>query len=189
MLRVYGKLAASRANGPGLRAVIWTQGCDLGCPGCYNPESHAASGGESVAVADLIDWVLQLAEPVEGLTVSGGEPLQQPEAVLELLRGVRRRSTLSTLLFSGYRRSEIERQPLGPEILAELDVLIDGRYLERRHAGAGLRGSENQRIHCLTGRYSAADVAATPATEVHIAADGTVHLTGVSPLAFPSTSE
>lgn len=180
MLRVHGKLPGSRANGPGLRAVIWVQGCDLGCPGCYNPESHPAAGGERTPVAELIDWVLSLE--VEGLTISGGEPLQQPEPVLALLCGVRRRSGLSTLLFSGYRRSEIERQPLGPAILSELDVLIDGRYLQGQHRGAELEGSKNQRIHCLTGRYTPDQVRATPATEVHIAADGTVHLTGVSPL-------
>lgn len=182
MLRVHGKLRRSRANGPGLRAVIWAQGCDLACPGCYNPESHAAGGGEAAPVAELIDWVLAGAGAIEGLTISGGEPLQQAEPVLALLRGVRQKSQLSTLLFSGYRLEEIERQPLGPAILAELDVLIDGRYVQTRHRGAGLQGSENQRIHCLTGRYTPDQVRATPATEVHIAADGTVHLTGVSPL-------
>jgi hypothetical protein len=61
-------------------------------------------------------------------------------------------------------------------------VLIDGRYVAPIHAGRRLRGSDNQRIWCLTDRYTIADVEATPATEIAIAADGSVRLTGVSPL-------
>jgi anaerobic ribonucleoside-triphosphate reductase activating protein len=164
-----------------VRAVIWTQGCDLGCPGCYNPETHAG-GGEAMAIDELLAWVLAQGPAIEGVTVSGGEPLQQPEGLLALVRRIRAQSRLSTLVFSGYRRAEIERQPLGPAIVAELDVLVDGRYLERQHRGRELRGSENQRIWCLTDRYSPAEVAATPATEIHIGPDGAIELTGVSPL-------
>ena len=181
-IRVHATMNRSRANGPGVRAVIWTQGCDLGCPGCYNPETHDGGGGEPRAVDDLVSWAIEQAPAVEGVTVSGGEPLQQPEALLELLTGIRERSDLSVVLFSGYRRAEIERMALGPAILERLDVLIDGRYVAPVHAGARLRGSDNQTIWCLTDRYTVAEVEATPATEVEIGIDGTIVLTGVSPL-------
>lgn len=175
-------MARSRANGPGTRAVIWSQGCDLGCPGCYNPETHEAGGGELRAVDELVSWAIDQGDAIEGITLSGGEPLQQAEAVLALVEAVRERSDLSIVVFSGYRRAEIERMELGPAILARIDVLIDGRYVAPVHAGIRLRGSANQRIWCLTDRYAVADVEATPATEIEIAADGSVKLTGVSPL-------
>jgi anaerobic ribonucleoside-triphosphate reductase activating protein len=71
-LRIHDFLPASRANGPGWRAVIWVQGCSLNCPGCFNPETHAPTGGESVPVDALVRRIVALAEPsIEG--VSGGE--------------------------------------------------------------------------------------------------------------------
>jgi anaerobic ribonucleoside-triphosphate reductase activating protein len=175
-------MARSRANGPGTRAVIWTQGCDLGCPGCYNPETHSGGGGELREVGELVDWAIAQGAAIDGLTLSGGEPLQQPGPVLALVTAIRDRSDLSIVVFSGYRRAEIERTELGPAILARTDVLIDGRYVAPVHAGVRLRGSNNQRIWCLTDRYTAAEVEATPATEIEIAADGSIRLTGVAPL-------
>jgi anaerobic ribonucleoside-triphosphate reductase activating protein len=175
---VHATEARSRANGPGARFVIWLQGCTLGCPGCFNPATHAA-GGAAVEVEEL---AAQLAAAgVDGLTLSGGEPLEQPEAALALLRAARRLG-LSTLIFSGFTIEEIRARPLGPEVLAELDVLIDGRYVARERLGTGLRGSANQRIHVLTDRHTLAEVEATPVAEVRIGKDGTVVLTGVAPV-------
>jgi anaerobic ribonucleoside-triphosphate reductase activating protein len=177
--RVHAREARSRANGPGTRFVIWLQGCTLGCAGCFNPGTHAA-GGEALAVGALLDE-LAAARGIDGLTLSGGEPMQQAPAALELLLGARRLG-LSTLMFSGYRREELAAQALGPAVLSHLDVLVDGRYLAGERVGAGLRGSANQQLHILTGRHSRADVEATPTAEVRIARDGSVVLTGVEPL-------
>jgi anaerobic ribonucleoside-triphosphate reductase activating protein len=85
-------------------------------------------------------------------------------------------------MVSGYTRDEIRAQPLGPAVLAHLDVLVDGRYVAGERLAAGLRGSANQRIHLLTARYALADVEATPVAEVRIGPTGDVVLTGVSPL-------
>jgi len=175
-------MARSRANGPGTRAVIWTQGCDLGCPGCYNPQTHEGSGGNERPIGELVAWIIEQADAIEGITLSGGEPLQQAAPVLALVTAVREQTDLSIVVFSGYRRAEIDRMADGPAILERIDVLIDGRYVAPVHAGARLRGSDNQKIWCLTDRYSVAEIEATPATEVEIAADGTLRLTGVSPL-------
>jgi anaerobic ribonucleoside-triphosphate reductase activating protein len=168
----------SRANGPGVRFVVWLQGCTLGCPGCFNPATHASEGNE----VDVDAVLAQLAAArVEGLTLSGGEPLQQPEAARALLAGARRLG-LSTLAFSGYTLAEIRELAGGPEILALLDVLVDGRYVSTERLGRGLRGSANQRIHLLTERHTLADVEATPVAEIVIGRDGLVQLTGVDPL-------
>ena len=182
-LRVHNRLSSSRANGPGKRAVIWVQGCSLGCPGCYNPETHEGDAGNEVDVDELIDWLEASVVAVEGVSVSGGEPLEQAAALRALVEGLRERlPELSILIFSGFKLTEIEKLQDGPEILALTDVLIDGRYVSKLHNGAELRGSNNQGICCLTDRYTVADVEATPATEVSIAPDGSVILTGVSPL-------
>jgi anaerobic ribonucleoside-triphosphate reductase activating protein len=178
-MRIHAVEARSRANGPGARFVIWLQGCTLGCPGCFNPATHATAAGSERAVEDLIGEAARAG--VEGITLSGGEPLQQPEAALALLRAARA-AGLSTLVFSGYTIDEIRAQPLGPSILEQLDVLIDGRYVSSERFATGLRGSANQRIHCLTSRYSIADVEATPVAEIRIAPDGSAVLTGVDPL-------
>jgi anaerobic ribonucleoside-triphosphate reductase activating protein len=176
ILRVHATEPRSRANGPGSRFVVWVQGCTLGCPGCFNPATHAA-GGRDIDVAALVDEI----GDVDGLTVSGGEPLQQAAAVAELLALARGRG-VSTLVFSGYTVDEIRALPDGPAVLANLDVLIDGRYVAGERLGRGLRGSANQRIHVLTSRYTLADVEATPVAEIRIAPTGEVVLTGVNPL-------
>jgi len=176
ILRIHATEPRSRANGPGSRFVVWVQGCTLGCPGCFNPATHAA-GGREVEVAALVDDI----RDVDGLTVSGGEPLQQAAAVAELLARARARG-LSTLVFSGYTLDEIRALPDGPAVLASTDVLIDGRYVAGERLGAGLRGSANQRIQLLAPRYTLAEVEATPVAEVRITPTGDVVLTGVNPL-------
>jgi anaerobic ribonucleoside-triphosphate reductase activating protein len=179
-LRVHAIEPRSRANGPGARCVVWLQGCTLGCPGCFNPATHDVAGGHDMAVAEI---AAQLAATpgIEGLSVSGGEPLQQAEAATQLLDAARALG-LSTLAFSGYTIDEIRRLPHGQAMLDRLDVLIDGRYVAGERLATGLRGSTNQRIHLLTSRYQLSDVEATPIAEIRIGPTGDVVLTGVDPL-------
>ncbi|HEU0032657.1 MAG TPA: 4Fe-4S single cluster domain-containing protein [Kofleriaceae bacterium] len=177
-VRVHGIDPRSRANGPGARFVIWLQGCTLGCPGCFNPGTHDPLAGRATTVDEL---AAQFGDDIEGISLSGGEPLQQPEAAAALLERAQRRG-LSTLAFSGYTLDEIRALPGGPAVLARLDVLVDGRYRAGERLATGLRGSANQRIHLLTDRYTLADVEATPVAEIVIGADGVIQLTGVDPL-------
>jgi anaerobic ribonucleoside-triphosphate reductase activating protein len=182
-LRLHAVEPRSRANGPGARFVVWMQGCTLGCPGCFNPATHDAGGGREVSVAEIVDQLAaaQRAYAIEGLSLSGGEPLQQPAAAAALLDAARALG-LSTLAFSGYTADEIRALPGGPDVLARLDVLIDGRYVAGERLATGLRGAGNQRIQLLTSRYSLADVEATPVAEIRIGPAGDVVLTGVDPL-------
>ena len=179
MMRVAGFEAKSRANGPGARFVVWLQGCTLGCPGCFNAHTHDAAGGREITLDELV--AAMAASGAEGLSLSGGEPLQQPEAARQLLDAARALG-MSTLAFSGYTIDEIRALPGGPEVLARLDVLIDGRYVARERLATGMRGSANQRIQLLTERYTRADVEATPVAEIRIGKDGQLTLTGVDPL-------
>ncbi|HYT95610.1 MAG TPA: 4Fe-4S single cluster domain-containing protein [Gemmataceae bacterium] len=181
-LRIHSFLPHSRANGPGVRAVVWTQGCSLGCPGCYNPGTHPQTDGVAIVVDDLCGRLTALADTLEGLTISGGEPLQQRPALLALLRRVRAETALSVLLFTGYSWDEVQRFPETAALLANIDVLLAGRYDAAQHLGRDLRGSANKTMHFLTTRYTLADLAAVPAAEVVIAADGQIVVSGIDPV-------
>ena len=179
MVRVHATEPRSRANGPGARFVVWLQGCTLGCAGCFNPTTHDATAGREVSVAELVTQLA--ASGAEGISLSGGEPLQQAAGAAALLSAARALGR-STLAFSGYTIDEIRGLPGGPDVLAPLDVLIDGRYVAGQRLATGLRGSANQQIRLLTNRYSLADVEATPIGEIRIGPTGEIVLTGVDPL-------
>lgn len=170
----------SRANGPGLRAVVWFQGCTLGCPGCFNPATHDPHGGYESDTAWLAAEIPALAPPIDGISISGGEPFQQPDALLALLTRLAG-SGLSRLVFTGYTLDEIHRCRLGPEILQHLDVLIAGRYDAAQRVAKGLLGSSNQQIHLLTGRHNLAQLATAPSRELILHRDGTVTNSGIHP--------
>jgi len=180
-VRIHAFEPRSRANGPGARFVVWFQGCTLGCPGCFNPTTHDPEAGSGVSLDELTAELARVRPGIEGISLSGGEPLQQPEAARALLDAARALG-LSTLAFSGYTIDEIRALPGGPDVLARLDVLIDGRYVARDRLATGLRGSANQRIQLLTERYARADVEATPVAEIRISPTGEFVLTGVDPI-------
>lgn len=174
----------SRVNGPGQRAVLWVQGCSLGCPGCFNPDTHAFDGGESVAVDDLLARLVALQGSIEGVTISGGEPLQQRLPLLRLLQRVRQETGLTTLLFSGFTWAEIRQMPDATALLACLDILIAGRYEASQHLARDLHGSANKSIHFLTNRYSLSDLQAIPSAEVIITREGEVMVSGIDPIGW-----
>lgn len=176
-LRISGLTPRSRVAGPGLRFLIHTQGCTLGCPGCFNPGTHDPLGGELHPVSDLTQTIIA-SEGIDGITVSGGEPLQQAPALAELLAAVRA-AGLSVVLYSGYTRAEIGEMPAGGPVLAATDVLIDGRYQADAPCHDGYRGSLNQQLHFLSDRYGPADFPPQPAAiEAEIGPDGTVTVRG-----------
>ena len=118
VLRLHHFLPRSCANGPGVRAVLWVQGCSLACPGCFNPDTHALTGGERVPVTDIFQRLIALSASIEGLTISGGEPLQQRRSLLALLQRVRQETPLSVVLFTGYTWEEVQRMPDVEELLS-----------------------------------------------------------------------
>ena len=175
-IRIHSLTLGSTVNGPGRRNVLHTQGCDLGCPGCFNAQTHPAEQGEVIPVNGVRDRLLE-GSP-EGVSISGGEPFQQAAALLALVKALRSAAPdLSILIFSGYAIEEIQAIPQGKDILGEIDVLVDGRFVLKEAADAGLRGSTNQRVHLLSTRHSPGELG-TRATEILIAKDGTITLTG-----------
>jgi anaerobic ribonucleoside-triphosphate reductase activating protein len=180
-VRLHAFERASLANGPGLRAVAWFQGCSLACPGCFNPSSHDSNDGASMNTEELAGLILAGAASIEGVSISGGEPFEQPEALLDLLARLQG-SGLGVLIFSGYTLPALRRMPLGPAILARTDVLIAGPYVRAQHVGRGLLGSANQRIQLLTSRYRSSQFGGIPAGEAIIHREGSITLTGIQPL-------
>src|SRR5262249_23238517 len=142
------------------------------CPGCFNPATHPFAGGDLVSVEDLSRRIVALGDGIEGITVSGGEPLQQRGGLLALLQPLRAKTRLSVLVFTGFTGEEVQRMPEAHALLGCLDVLIAGRYDASRHLARNLRGSANKTAHFLTGRYGPADLREVPEAELVITADG-----------------
>lgn len=180
-LRLHAFWPRSVANGPGLRAVIWVQGCTLQCAGCYNPQTHDPNGGTRVRVEDLLAQIRALPD-IEGLTISGGEPLQQMRPLRRFLQGVRSTTSLSVILFTGYTWEEVQTLPEHTALLACIDVLISGRYVAEQRVARDLRGSANKEVRFLTTRYAPADLIGVPEAEVIITPEGDIVLSGIAPL-------
>jgi len=167
--------------GPGDRFVVWVQGCGIGCIECTSPDWIPFDRGRMTAVAELAERVA--AEAVDGLTVSGGEPFAQADAVADLVEAVRARRDLSVMSYTGYTREHLARHGAAGQrrLLGRLDLLVDGPYLRTRHADLLWRGSINQRIHVLTPRH--ADVADRldrgVGLQLEVGADATVRWLGV----------
>ncbi len=181
-LRVYHFEPVVRTLGPGMRCGLWVQGCSLGCPGCLVPDSHDATKGKAVAVRELAARILAV-EGNTGVTISGGEPFQQPRALLELLQALRRaRPELSIMLYSGYMRRALERKVLHRRILALADILVAGPFRERLPQPDGWRGSANQEIHFLTDRHAPDSVpSASGELEFVLRPGGGLFMAGVPP--------
>lgn len=153
-INVAAEMPESVANGPGLRYVLWVQGCRLSCPGCFNPDFQPLVNNRLVSVASLLQRILEL-DRIEGVTFTGGEPVLQARSLYYLAAELKRRG-LSIVCFSGYTLAELEeRGPYTRGLLAMTDILIDGRYERNRRAPLLWRGSSNQRVHFLSERYAA----------------------------------
>lgn len=143
----------SRANGPGVRFVLWMQGCSLHCPGCINPEFWSFEPAQKLTVKEMAERILSV-DGIEGVTYSGGEPSFQAKALLELSQ-LLKTNGLTVVSYSGFTLDELmhSTDPEVPAWLATLDMLIDGPY-QRSNAKATLwRGSSNQRVHFFSDAY------------------------------------
>lgn len=149
------------ALGPGRRFVIWVQGCPFNCKGCVAPDWIPIKPANLVSVRALARQIRGAGE-LEGITISGGEPMLQAAGLARLLSEVKEDNPgLSVIAFSGFTLAQLREKAVSvPGIrafLGHLDVLIDGLYIQALNDGRGLRGSANQKIHFLTERYREAE--------------------------------
>lgn len=135
--------------GPGKRVGIWFCGCPRRCKGCSNPELWEFQDRYKTTPQQIYELVLQIARkhPIDGFTITGGDPMYQAES-LRALTTLLRNISEDILVYTGYDRSE-----LAAEKLSGIAVLIDGEYIESRNTNCILRGSDNQSIYILNDGF------------------------------------
>ncbi|WP_417697834.1 4Fe-4S single cluster domain-containing protein [Pseudomonas sp.] len=133
--------------GPGRRIGIWFQGCSIRCPGCISADTWGP-GHRRLSLEQLIEQVTPWLHEAEGITISGGEPFDQLDALRSLLEGLRRLSELDILVYSGYTLEQLDEPLLQTKGL--IDALISDPYIEALSQTMALRGSDNQRLSLLT---------------------------------------
>lgn len=162
---------------------MWVQGCPFNCQGCISPDWIPNKITTTISIEDLSDKLL--SNPlVDGFVFSGGEPFLQAESLAELIIFSRRERDLTLICYSGFSFEELEinrlKRGIG-KLLAEVDVLIDGKYVASLNDNRGLRGSNNQRVHHLTDRLKYYDFETQPRqTEIYVQ-NGELLFVGVPP--------
>ena len=149
LIRLAGVVPESYVDGPGIRFVIFVQGCPHGCEGCHNPETHDFSGGRD-ADTDRILEKIESNSLIKGVTFSGGEPFCQPAPLAELAEKLKRRG-YHVMSYSGFTFEQLLQKSRSDsdikKLLENLDLLVDGRFiLSQKTLELRFRGSRNQRI-------------------------------------------
>jgi anaerobic ribonucleoside-triphosphate reductase activating protein len=146
-LRVAGIVKESVVDGPGFRYVIFAQGCEHGCKGCHNPDTHSLDGGYAVDTVSLIKDIKQ-SKYIDGVTFSGGEPFLQAGAFVHIAEKLKKEN-INIVCYTGFTYEELlQSKDLSTiKLLGLTDMLIDGPYMEElKDISLTFRGSKNQRI-------------------------------------------
>lgn len=148
-IRIFGVVEESIVDGPGIRYSIFVQGCSHGCPGCHNPESHSPNGGQLRSIEAILDGI-RANKLTAGVTLSGGEPFEQPHACAALATQLKS-DGYNIWAFTGYLYEDLLRMAQTNEDIARLldsiDVLVDGPFVEElKSLELDWRGSSNQRV-------------------------------------------
>lgn len=176
-----GFLARSTVNGPGIRAVVWVQGCPIRCAGCFNPQFWSFCRAERLPVPELAARVL-VVPGIDGVTFSGGEPFAQAAGLAQLGKLIRD-AGLSVVTFTGYSAEELfaSRCESWRRLISVTDLLIAGPYVQELACTDPLIASSNQRVISLSGRIPAGSGSRdrqTAPVEFSISPDGTLTTTG-----------
>ena len=154
-VRIHQIARSTTALGPGNRTAIWFQGCERRCKGCMSPDTRPLNGGSLWHTSDLANTVCGI-DNIEGITISGGEPFLQIDALHELLTIIRKRKNLGVILYTGYTMEQL-RQMIDSKvdqiITSFSDIIIDGEYIDELNDGGSLKGSANQTVNFITDRY------------------------------------
>ena len=148
-IRLSGIAYESLVNGPGMRRVFFSQGCNHNCKGCFNPDTHDFNGGEERDMDELIEDVLK-NPMIKGVTFSGGDPMERDEEFSYMAKRFRENG-LNVWSFTGYTfeyiLDHLDDRKGFREFINNIDVLIDGRFeQDKMEDGLRFRGSKNQRI-------------------------------------------
>ncbi len=146
--------------GPFNRFVIWVHGCCFNCEGCLATNTKEGTFSE-IKIEELSRSIAE--SQCEGITISGGEPFLQAQALLQLIKAAREKRDIGVIVYSGFTLDELQQDDSKSPLLSEIDILIDGQYVKELDDGRAYVGSSNQVIHYLTARY--ADIGKTYYTE------------------------
>lgn len=157
-LYLYHRASGIKTLGPGLRYAIWTQGCIHNCKNCIAPDTHPLDkNGYWLGIEELYLEIEEnmKKENVRGITISGGEPFLQAKPLVELIKRLKERTQLDIICFTGFEYSYLKnkKDKSIEYILANIDILIDGKYIEEKNENNYLRGSSNQNMIFLSERY------------------------------------
>lgn len=147
-MRLAGIIPDSVVDGPGVRFVVFAQGCIHRCPGCHNPETWDMYGGQEFTVKEVLKKLKKRLKYIQGITLSGGDPFLQAEE-MSCLAFEAQKLGLDVVTYTGYIYEELLnlKIPGAATLLEATDILIDGPYLmEYRDLTLAFRGSSNQRI-------------------------------------------
>lgn len=145
MLRISDIIQESIVDGPGLRLTVFAQGCPHRCKGCHNPQTHDPCGGYDIDILEILKMI-DKNPLLDGITLSGGEPLMQSVELVPLARAVKEKG-LSVMVYSGYTFEEITENDDMRKLMRYTDILVDGRFeQERKSLDLLFKGSENQRV-------------------------------------------
>lgn len=150
-VRIAGYYHNSLIEGPGRRTSVLFQTCPLACKGCWVPQLHSSSAGILIPTDRLASLLLDSDYQRDGISILGGEPFAQPEGLLALIKKLRSGGCRDILCYTGHTYESLkyqsEQQPSINYILDEIDILIDGPYIESLSKDAGIwTGSGNQRV-------------------------------------------
>lgn len=169
----------SRVNGPGKRFTLWTQGCSKGCVNCFNPETWNNKNNIVLSTSEIFEMIKDFE--LEGVTITGGDPFEQEEELLELLILI---SSLSlskgVIVFTGFTYDEIRENKIREKCCDYIDVLIDGRYEDNNRVTDCFKGSSNQNIIYFSSKIKEEELIMDQEVEVSLG-DGIISVTG-----FPS---
>ncbi|MCX7950804.1 MAG: anaerobic ribonucleoside-triphosphate reductase activating protein [Clostridiales bacterium] len=144
-LRIAGLSKESVVDGPGIRYVIFAQGCLHNCRGCHNPNTHPIDGGYLVELDEIYNDIIN-NKFIDGVTFSGGDPFVQIDEFIELAKRLKKHN-INIMCYTGYIYEDIIKHEKYKEILNYLDTLVDGKFiLERKTLKKPYVGSDNQRI-------------------------------------------
>ncbi|MBH8577442.1 radical SAM protein [Nostocaceae cyanobacterium CENA369] len=180
-LNIMGYIDESEVNGPGCRAVVWVQGCQRECPGCFNPKSWSFEIDQLICVDTLAEKILSKPRNT-GVTFSGGEPFWQASALASLARKVKA-AGLNVMSFSGFTLKELQSDSAPPDsqaLLEQLDILIDGPFVQSLAINSPNSpvSSSNQQVRVFNPAFADQITWASDQIEVHILKDGSRIVTG-----------
>lgn len=141
--------------GYGKRIGIWTIGCPHACFNCSNPELWEENKRKDLPLSYIYQMLRSIKDPVDGVTISGGEPFQQVNELSELIRFIATNISEDILVYSGYTLQQLKSwgHPDVEDILNNIAVLVDGKYIEKKNDNSPLKGSSNQVVHMLNEKY------------------------------------